>query len=108
MIARVWRGITRLDEADAYLAHIRDRIMPAVRNQPGLVDFWTLRRVQGDTCEFQLVTVWESMDAMQAWAGVRPDAAIYFDEDDRYLLAMEPLVRIYEIADHLEGSAAGH
>lgn len=105
MIARVWRGITRLDQADAYLDHIRTRIMPAVRSQPGLIDFWTLRREQGDQCEFQLVTVWESLDAMQDWAGKRPDAAVYFDEDDRYLLDMEPLVRIYEISDHLEGAA---
>ncbi len=106
MIARVWRGITRLDEADAYLEHIRNTIMPAVREQDGLIDFWTLKREQGDKCEFQLVTVWNSLGAMRDWAGKRPEAAVYFDEDERFLLDMEPLVRIYDIADHFQGASA--
>jgi hypothetical protein len=29
---------------------------------------------------------------------------VYYDEDDKYLLEMEPLVRLYEVADSLEAS----
>lgn len=101
MIARIWRGITDADQADAYLEHVRETAMPAVRGQPGLIDAWTLRRKQGDKCEFQLITLWESLEAMRAWAGDHPEQSIYYDEDDRYLLGMEPLVHLYEVADRL-------
>jgi antibiotic biosynthesis monooxygenase (ABM) superfamily enzyme len=99
MIARVWRGITPKEQADAYLQHLEETAMPALRERPGLLGAWTLRREQGDKCEFQLVTLWEDIDAMRAWAGDHPERSVYFDEDERYLLDMEPLVRLYDVAD---------
>jgi heme-degrading monooxygenase HmoA len=104
MIARIWRGITDADMADAYLAHLQATAIPGVRGQPGLIEAWTLRRTQGDKCEFQLISLWESMAAMRAWAGEHPERSVYFDEDDRYLLDMEPLVRLYEVADRGGGA----
>jgi heme-degrading monooxygenase HmoA len=106
MIARIWRGITDADQADAYLAHVRETAMPAVQDQPGLIEAWTLRRMQGDKCEFQLVTLWESMEAMRAWAGEHPEQSVYYAEDDRYLLGMEPLVRLFEVTDRQESSGS--
>lgn len=103
MIARIWRGITDADKADAYLAHVRATADPAVLEQPGLIESWTLRRVQGDKCEFQLITLWESVEAMRAWAGEHPEQSVYYDSDDRFLLDMEPLVRVYEVADRKSG-----
>ncbi|MEO7149786.1 MAG: hypothetical protein ABIY40_07615 [Rhodanobacteraceae bacterium] len=58
-----------------------------------------LRRVQGDRCEFQLLSLWDSLDAVRAFAGDQPERAVYFAEDDKFLLDMEPLVRLYEVAD---------
>jgi heme-degrading monooxygenase HmoA len=101
MVVRIWRGITLKEQADAYLQHLRETAMPALRRQAGLIDAWTLRRDTGEQCEFQLVSVWENLDAMRAWAGDKDDQAVYFDEDDHYLLEMEPLVRLYEVADRL-------
>ncbi len=59
-----------------------------------------MQRMQGEHGEFQLITLWDDLDAMRAWTGGDPEHAVYFDEDDRYLLDMEPLVRIYDVADH--------
>lgn len=101
MIARIWRGITRLDQAQAYLEHLQHSALPPLRRQPGLCDAWLLRREQGEQCEFQLVTLWHSEQAMRAWAGSDPEQAVYSDQEDRFLLDMEPLVRLYEVADHL-------
>lgn len=100
MIARVWRGITRKAQADDYLQHLKTTALPALREQPGLQAAWTLRRDQGEQCEFQIVSLWESMEALRAWAGKDIQRAVYFDEDDRFLLDMEPLVHLYDVADH--------
>lgn len=101
MIARVWRGITRKAQADEYLQHLQNTAILKLSDQPGMESAWILRREQGDQCEFQIVSLWSSVKAMRAWAGKDFQRSIYFDEDDRFLLDMEPLVRLYDVADHL-------
>ena len=101
MIMRIWRGITPKEQCDAYLEHLQQTALPALADRPGQCGAWVLRRVQGDRCEFQLLTLWDSMDALRAFAGSEPERAIYFAEDDKYLLDMEPLVRLYEVVDEV-------
>ena len=101
MIMRIWRGITQKEQADAYLEHLQQTALQALAVQPGQRGAWVLRRVQGDRCEFQLLSLWESLDAVRAFAGDQPERAVYFAEDDKFLLDMEPLVRLYEVADQV-------
>ncbi|HJU07160.1 MAG TPA: antibiotic biosynthesis monooxygenase [Rhodanobacteraceae bacterium] len=104
MIMRVWRGITPKDQADAYLEHLQQTALPALADQPGQRGAWVLRRVQGDRCEIVLLSLWDSLDAVRAFAGDQPERAVYFAEDDKFLLDMEPLVRLYEVADELKNA----
>ena len=102
MIVRIWRGITPKDQADAYLEHLQQTALPALSEQPGQRGAWVLRRVQGDRCEIVLLSLWDSLDSVRAFAGDEPERAVYFAEDDKFLLDMEPLVRLYEVADSVE------
>lgn len=99
MIMRIWRGITSSERADAYLEHLQQTALPALKGFNGQQGAWVLRRVQGEQCEFQVLTLWDSMKSLQAYAGKQPERAVYYDEDDKFLLDMEPLVRLYEVAD---------
>lgn len=99
MIMRIWRGITAEEQAQAYLEHLQQTALPTLAEQPGQCGVWVLRRVQGGQCEFQVLSLWESEKALRAYAGENPERAVYYDEDDKYLLEMEPLVRLYEVAD---------
>lgn len=99
MIMRIWRGITPKEQADAYLEHLQQTALPALKDFKGQRGAWVLRRVQGEQCEFQVLTLWDSMKALHAYAGRKPERAVYYDEDDKFLLDMEPLVRHYEVAD---------
>ena len=105
MIARIWRGITHVDSADAYLDQLRATALPALAGQPGQRGAWVLRRVQGERCEFQVISLWDSLDAVRAWTGGDPNRAMYYAEDDKYLLDMEPVVRHYDVADTLVPAA---
>ena len=101
MIARIWRGITQADKADDYLAYLQETGLKDYAATPGNRGVTVLRRVQGEHCEFMLVSLWDSMDAVRAFAGENPDKSVYYPEDDRYLLDMEPLVRHYEVAEQI-------
>ena len=106
MITRIWRGITRAEQADAYVAFLEENALPQYARTPGNRGASVLRRAQGEHCEILLVSLWESMDAVRAFAGENPERSVYYPEEDRFLLDMEPLVRHYEVAAQTDPAAA--
>jgi heme-degrading monooxygenase HmoA len=99
MIARIWRGITLAEKADAYIARLKETGLKDYANTPGNRGVTVLRRIQGEHSEIVLISLWDSMEAVRAFAGENPERSVYYPEDENYLLEMEPLVRLYEVAD---------
>ncbi len=89
MILRTWHGRTRLEDADSYEVFTKERAAPDYGSVDGLVQLFFTRRDDADAAHFLLVTVWESMEAVKAFAGDDPTKAKYYPEDDRYLLEKE-------------------
>jgi len=69
MIARVWRGVARTEEADAYVRHLQNDTFPALARIPGFVDAAIWRRDVALGVEFTVVTHWESIDTIRQFAG---------------------------------------
>jgi len=101
MIARIWRGITLAEKADAYIAYLNETGLRDYGKTPGNRGVTVLRRLQGEHCEIVLISLWESMAAVRAFAGENPERSVYYPEDEEYLLEMEPLVRHYDVADQI-------
>lgn len=99
MIARVWKGETRAGDADTYLDYLRATGLADYARIPGHRHTITMRRIVGDRAEFLLLTLWESMDAVRAFAGDEPERAIFYPEDDRYLVARDERVTHYIVVD---------
>ena len=99
MIARIWRGITLKEKADDYLDYLHRTGLRDYAATPGTRGVSVLRRNQGEHCEIMLISLWDSMDAVRAFAGENPDRSVYYPEDDQYLLQMEPLVRHYDVSE---------
>jgi len=97
MIARVWRGGTRREDAEAYLAYLEETGLAAYAATPGNRGVRVLRRLRDDRAEFLLVTVWESLEAIRAFAGPDVERAVYYPEDARFLLEKEPTVAHFEV-----------
>jgi heme-degrading monooxygenase HmoA len=102
MIARIWRGAVRREHGDAYADYIRDTGLAGYEATPGNRGAWMLRREVGDRTEFVTFTLWDSLDAIRAFAGDDIDAAVYYPEDDRYLVERDDTVAHYEVAGREE------
>jgi hypothetical protein len=63
---------------------------------------WMLRRDQGDRTEFITLSLWESVDAIRAFAGGDIEAAVLYPEDEHYLLGGESTVTHYQVVDQVE------
>ena len=107
MIARVWRGITLKEKADDYLAYLHETGLRDYAKTSGNRGVTILRRNQGEHCEIMLISLWESMDAVRAFAGENPDRSVYYPEDEHFLLQMEPLVRHYDVAEQIAPEETG-
>ena len=98
MIARVWFGRTRAEDYDAYLAYLEESGVAALKETPGNHGVMVLRRRDGDEAEFGVISFWDSLDDVKAFAGEDVDVARYFPEDERYLLEFTPRLKHYDVA----------
>jgi heme-degrading monooxygenase HmoA len=98
VIARTWRGWTRRADADTYTAYVLETGIVAYRATPGNRGAYILRREDGERTEFVTFSLWESLDAIRGFAGADIDRAVFYPEDDRYLVDRELTVIHYEVA----------
>jgi heme-degrading monooxygenase HmoA len=99
MIVRIWRGLTRLRDKNAYREYL---------NATGMKDYLACRGNRGarllcrelpqeQRAEFLFISYWESVDAIKEFAGADIETAHYYPEDKKFLLELEPKVRHYEV-----------
>jgi heme-degrading monooxygenase HmoA len=97
VIARVWRGAVRTPDADAYAGYIRETGLRGYAETPGNRGAWMLRRDVGGRTEFVTFTLWESLDAVRAFAGDDYETAVYYPEDDRFLVERDRVCAHYDV-----------
>jgi len=83
-------------KADEYLNLMRTTAIPDYRSTPGNKGAYALRRIEGETAHFLMVTFWESEEAIRNFAGNDISVAKYYDFDKDFLLEMEPSSTHYE------------
>jgi heme-degrading monooxygenase HmoA len=97
VIARIWRGAVRSEDGDTYVDYLEDTGVKGYASTRGNRGVWMLRREEGDRTQFLMFTLWDSMDSVKAFAGEDPEKAVYYPEDDRFLVEREDIVRHYEV-----------
>jgi heme-degrading monooxygenase HmoA len=95
LIARIWKGAVRQSDGDAYARYMQDTGIVGYRGTPGNQGVWMLRRDVGERTEFLMFTLWDSLDAVKAFAGEDHERAIFYPEDDRYLVERDTTATHY-------------
>jgi heme-degrading monooxygenase HmoA len=98
MIARIWTGAVRRADSDAYAEYMLETGVAAYQATPGNRGVWMLRRDVDDRTEFTMLTLWDSYDAIKAFAGDDYETAVFYPEDERFLIECDVRVRHYEVA----------
>lgn len=99
MIARTWRGWTAAADADTYVDYLHETGLKEYRDTPGNRGAWILRRIEGDRAEFVTLTFWDDMEAVKRFAGDEPERAVYYPEDERFLVDREDTVSHFELIE---------
>src|SRR5688500_8309376 len=99
MIARTWRGAVDASDADDYAAYMEHTGVAGYTATPGNRGVWMLRRpIDGGRVEFLMFSLWDSIEAVRAFAGEDSERAVFYAEDDRYLVERDETVTHYEVA----------
>jgi len=69
MIARMWHGYTKPEDADAYESTLKPELLPGIGKVPGYRGGYVLRRLLEGEVEFVTIMIWDSIDALKAVAG---------------------------------------
>jgi heme-degrading monooxygenase HmoA len=98
MIARTWRGAVARRDAEAYGAYIHETGIAEYKTTPGNRGAWMLRRdLEGELTEFVTFSLWDTLDAVKAFAGEDYATAKFYPEDDRYLVERDLTATHYEV-----------
>src|SRR3989442_3458456 len=69
MIARLWHGWTTRANAPVYETLLREEVLPGIHRVAGFHGAYLLRRQAGEEVEFVTLTLFDSLEAVRAFAG---------------------------------------
>lgn len=94
-IARIWRGRTRTQDADAYATYLYEHgIRPLAERALGVQ---MLREDRPGETEFVTISYWESVEAMSRYAGEDPRRIRHLERDAEFLIELPEGVQVLEI-----------
>lgn len=94
-IARIWRGRTRPDKADAYETYLYENgIRKLAQKALGVQQF---REDRESESEFITVSYWESIEAMSRYAGDDPRKIHHLERDAEFLIELPECVQVLTI-----------
>ena len=96
MISRVWHGWTTREDGDEYERLLRSEILPGIRRVDGYRGAYLLRRDLADAVEFVTMTMFDSLDAVRAFAGEDYEVAVILSEARKLLARFDERSAHYE------------
>jgi heme-degrading monooxygenase HmoA len=101
MIIREWRCRARQSEAAKYPDYFRSEVIPELRNVQGFAGGFLSQRQSGEYVEYLVLTRWQSMDAIRAFAGAVPENAVIDPRAMATVVAYDEKVRHYDVLEEL-------
>ncbi|HJY39923.1 MAG TPA: hypothetical protein VJ303_01765 [Steroidobacteraceae bacterium] len=99
MIARHWRGLVKRDRAAAYVEHLQSETLPQLVQLAGFHDAKVLRRDLPEGVEFLVVTIWDSLGSIRAFAGNDIESAVVPPKARDMMIEYDRQARHYEVVD---------
>ncbi len=97
MIARHWRGWTRTENADAYEELLKSKVLPGLKKIEGYRGGYIFRSDETEEAEFVVVNFFESVAAVERFAGPNYAVPVFEPEAKALLSRVEPIAKHYEV-----------
>jgi heme-degrading monooxygenase HmoA len=103
-IVRTWMAYAKPENVRAYRDHLNAFVLPALNKLPGFLGLDLCQAARGDRVELLVISRWESMNAVKAFAGPNPDRAVVEPGAKAVLAEYDDFASHYEVALEATGS----
>ena len=93
MVMRIWFGKVPRDKSDEFERYLRETGGVDIPATPGNRGVYIVRTERRSITIFGVFSIWESEDAIRAFAGPNARRARYYPRDSEFLLEMPPYRR---------------
>ena len=76
MIARIWKAQADKEKTTDYAKFFENTVLPELRQIMGFRGAYVMEKPNGDGMEIEVMTLWETMDAVREFAGDNFDQAV--------------------------------
>jgi heme-degrading monooxygenase HmoA len=97
MVSRHWTGVVKPGRAGDYIAHLQQETFPTLSSIAGFKKASILQRDLPEGTEFLIVTEWESLGAIEAFAGAEATKAVVPPVAQAMMLRFDETVRHYSV-----------
>jgi heme-degrading monooxygenase HmoA len=106
VIIRAWHAAATAEGADAYHEHFTRTVLPTLQPIDGYHGAYLLRRNHDGHVELQVLTVWDSLEAIQQFAGTNLDRAVVEPEAQAVLASYDTTVIHHSVVVDTMSTAA--
>jgi heme-degrading monooxygenase HmoA len=85
MIGRIWYGWVKPELADTYEEFLKTEVFPDVRRIEGCKGIYLMRRPEDGEVAIVEISLWESMEAVEVFAGKDHTKAVVSQESQKFL-----------------------
>jgi heme-degrading monooxygenase HmoA len=97
MIVRRWEAVAKPGHAAAYRQHLESTVLPQLRALPGFIGLTLMRADRQGRIGLVVESRWQSMDAIRAFAGAAPEAAVVEPAARAVLSEFDDFATHYEV-----------
>jgi heme-degrading monooxygenase HmoA len=97
VIVRMWKGRAQSARAHEYERFVTEHVFPAIEAIEGHRGSYLLQRAENDDVEFVVLTLWDSMEAIQRFAGAQTSRPVVEPEARAILSSFDDSVRHYAL-----------
>ena len=103
MIARIWHGYTKYENASVYEIMLNEEILTGIKkkNIKGFIDIQLLIRKLNDEVEFVTIMRFDSLASVKEFAGEDYERAVIYPDAKPLLLRYDERSQHYEIRNNL-------
>jgi heme-degrading monooxygenase HmoA len=107
VIVRAWHATASAEGAAAYREHFTSSVLPDLQGIDGHRGAYLLRRDHDGQVDLQVLTLWDSLEAIGRFAGASLDGAVVEPAAQAALATYDTTVTHHTVVVDTVGSAAG-
>jgi hypothetical protein len=96
-IVRTWKGWIRTADRQKYGEYLEQTGLREYRETAGNLGAFVMFRAEDERTEVTTVSFWDTRESITAFAGDDISVAVFYPEDDAYLIERDTVTRHYDI-----------